>query len=61
MARACNTRGAPSRLPVALERVAPHTPSIMAPPHKAIRCMISGSSTRVVASALLARIIGSVI
>ena len=61
LARACNTLGAPNKLPVALERVAPHMPSTMAPPQMAISCMIKGFSIRVEASALLANITGKII
>ena len=60
-ARACNTRGAAIVLPRALDRVAPQTPIRMASPQNAILRMIMGSSTRLIASARVARIIGNTI
>ena len=42
-ANACSTRGAPMMLPTALDRVAPHTPITIAPPHRDMRRMIRGS------------------
>ncbi len=59
-ASAWSTRGAPSTEPTALDRVAPHTPSRIAGPHSAMRCMISGSRTRLSASARNARNTGRI-
>ncbi len=61
MVRAWSTRGAPNKLPTALDSVAPHMPSRIANPQKAIFCIIILSVTNVIASALNAKKKGTTI